>query len=122
MSLNIVNEPWIESPFFYQILKTKKNKVFKKYAIDMHEKGYCVIDLKLSANTINNINKDIAQSLNIGDFKTNPKIYHYNKYPRIVEVQNNHFIAITFILVVCHINIWWVFGSHWKIQIKIMDH
>ena len=85
MSLNIVNEPWIESPFFYQILKTKKNKVFKKYAIDMHEKGYCVIDLKLSANTINNINKDIAQSLNIGDFKTNPKIYHYNKYPRIVE-------------------------------------
>tara|TARA_X000000950_G_scaffold96176_1_gene121406 strand:- start:2417 stop:3262 length:846 start_codon:yes stop_codon:yes gene_type:complete len=85
MSLNIVNEPWIESPFFYQILKSKKNKVFKKYAIDMHEKGYCVIDLKLSANTINNINKDIARSLNIGDFKTNPKIYQYNKYPRIVE-------------------------------------
>ena len=51
----------------------------------MHEKGYCVIDLNLSNNFINNINKDIEQSLNTGDFKTNPKIYHYNKYPRIVE-------------------------------------
>ena len=85
MTFNIINEPWIESPFFYQILKSKKNRVFKKYAIDMHEKGYCVIDLNLSSNIISNINKDIEQSLNAGNFRTNPKIYHYNKYPRIVE-------------------------------------
>ena len=85
MSINIVNEPWFESPFFYQILKKKKNHYFKKFAIDMHEKGYCVLNLNLSDLFINNINKDIEQSLNTGSFKTNPKIYHYNKYPRIVE-------------------------------------
>ncbi len=85
MSFNVINEPWIESPFFHQILKSKKNHNFKKYAIDMHEKGYCVIDLNLSDKFIDSINKDIDQSLSAGDFKTNPKIYHYNKYPRIVE-------------------------------------
>lgn len=85
MSINIVNEPWFESPFFYQILKSKKKHIFNKYAIDMHEKGYCVLDLNLTDSFINNINQDIEQSLNNGEFKTNPKIYHYNKYPRIVE-------------------------------------
>lgn len=85
MSINIVNEPWFESPFFYQILKSKKKHIFKKYAIDMHEKGYCILDLNLTDNFINNINQDIEKSLKTGEFKTNPKIYHYNKYPRIVE-------------------------------------
>ena len=85
MSFSLINEPWFESPFFYQLLKSKKNHIFKKYAIDMHEKGYCVLNLNLSDLFINNINKDIEQSLNTGSFKTNPKIYHYNKYPRIVE-------------------------------------
>jgi len=85
MSFNIIDEPWIESPFFYQILKSKKNSFFKKHAISIHENGYCILDLKLNDSFINNINKDIEQSLKTGDFKTNPKIYHYNKYPRIVE-------------------------------------
>lgn len=85
MTFNIIDEPWFESPFFYQILKSKKNRSFKKYAIDMHEKGYCVLDLNLHDKFIDNINKDIGKSLGVGDFKTNPKIYHYNKYPRIVE-------------------------------------
>ena len=63
MSFNIINEPWFESPFFYQILKSKKNPFFKKYAIDMHEKGYCVLDLNLSDNFIDNLNRDIEKSL-----------------------------------------------------------
>ena len=46
MSLNIINEPWFESPFFYQILKSKKNHIFKKYAIDMHEKRVLCIRFK----------------------------------------------------------------------------
>ena len=85
MSLDMIDEPWFESPFFYEILKSKKSNSFKKHAISMHENGYCVLDLKLSDNFINNIIKDIDKSLNTGEFKTNPKIYHYNKYPRIVE-------------------------------------
>ena len=85
MSFNIINEPWVESPFFYQILKSKKNSILKKYAIDIHEKGYCILDLNLSDKVINDVNNDIERSISTGDFRKNPKIYHYNKYPRIVE-------------------------------------
>ena len=86
MTFNIINEPWFESPFFYQLLKEKKvNNNLKKIATDMHEKGYTIIDLKLSDVFINSINKDISKALQKGDIKKNPKIYHYNKFPRIVE-------------------------------------
>ena len=78
--------PWIESPFFYQILKEKKSsKIYKKIAINMHEKGYSIIKLNLSKKFINNINKDIDDALNKGNIKKNPAIFHYNKNPRIVE-------------------------------------
>ena len=84
MSLDMIDEPWFESPFSMKSLNLKK-QFLMKHAISMHENGYCVLDLKLSDNFINNIIKDIDKSLNTGEFKTNPKIYHYNKYPRIVE-------------------------------------
>ena len=51
----------------------------------MHEKGYCIIDLNLKDRFINNINFDISEALDKGNIKKNPKIYHYNKFPRIVE-------------------------------------
>ncbi len=86
MSLDIINEPWFESPFFYQLLSKKKvSKNFKKIATDMHVKGYTIIDLDLKDSFINSINKDISKALTSGDIKKNPKIYHYNKFPRIVE-------------------------------------
>lgn len=86
MSLNIINEPWFESPYFYDLLNKKKiDKKLKKIAIDMHEKGYSIIDLKLSDTFINSINQDISNALNIGEIKKNPKIFQYNKFPRIVE-------------------------------------
>ena len=86
MSLNIINEPWFESPFFYKLLRKKKVSVyFKKIATDMHEKGYTIINLNLSEKFINSINFDISRSLEDGNIKKNPKIYHYNKFPRIVE-------------------------------------
>lgn len=86
MSPDIVNEPWFESPFFYKMLRKKKvGKYLKKIASDMHEKGYTIINLNLSDRFINNINFDISKALEKGDIKKNPKIYHYNKFPRIVE-------------------------------------
>ena len=86
MSLDIINEPWFESPFFYQLLRKKKvNKDYKKIATDMHVNGYAIIDLNVGDNLINNINKDISNALINGDIKKNPKIYHYNTFPRIVE-------------------------------------
>ena len=51
MQYNIIDEPWIESPFFYEILKKKKtSNFFKKLAIDMHENGYCIFNLNISNN------------------------------------------------------------------------
>ena len=86
MSLDIVNEPWFESPFFYKMLRKKKvSKNLKKIAIDMHEKGYCIVNLNLNDTFINDINFDISEALDKGNIKKNPKIYHYNKFPRIVE-------------------------------------
>ena len=86
MSLDIINEPWFESPYFYDLLNKKKiDKKSKKIAIDMHEKGYSIIDLKLSDTFINSINQDISNALNNGEIKKNPKIFQYNKFPRIVE-------------------------------------
>ena len=86
MSPDIVNEPWFESPFFYIMLAKKKvDKHHKKIALDMHEKGYTIINLNLSDRFINNVNFDISKALEKADIKKNPKIYHYNKFPRIVE-------------------------------------
>ena len=86
MSLDIINEPWFETAYFYDLLNKKKiDKKLKKIAIDMHEKGYSIIDLKLSDTFINSINQDISNALNNGEIKKNPKIFQYNKFPRIVE-------------------------------------
>ena len=86
MNYNIVDEPWIESPFFYEILKKKKTStLFKKLAIDMHENGYCVFNLNISNKFIDSINHDISSAINSGEIKKNPKIYHYNENPRVVE-------------------------------------
>ena len=86
MSYDVLNEPWVESPFFYQILKKKKtNSYLKKIAIDMHENGYAIFKSDINSSLIKNINNDILNALNNGEIKKNPKIYHYNKFPRIVE-------------------------------------
>lgn len=83
---NNYNLPWVESPFFYEILKKKKiSKFLKNLAINYHEKGYVIINLKLSDKFINKIISDIDNKLNEGNVKKNPSIYHYNESPRIVE-------------------------------------
>lgn len=83
---NSTNIPWIESPLFYEILKElRTRKEFINKAIDMHEKGYCIIDLNLDKKFIEKINSDIDKEINKGTVKKNPSIYHYNKFPRIVE-------------------------------------
>jgi hypothetical protein len=83
---NLISLPWIESDFFYSQLKTKKiSREFKRYAIKFHEDGYCVVDLGLSKKKINEIIKTVDNLSKSKDVKLNPKIYHYNKSPRIIE-------------------------------------
>ena len=84
--INMLKTPWVESPFFYDILKEQKvSPYFKKLATSFHENGYVVLDLNLSDKFINSINKDIDDKIKIGSYKKNPNIYHYNSSPRIVE-------------------------------------
>lgn len=86
MSYNVLNEPWFESPFFYQLLRKKKANTFlKKIAICMHENGYAIFNSGVKNQLIDNINEDISEAITKGEIKKNPKIYHYNKFPRIVE-------------------------------------
>jgi hypothetical protein len=86
MSYNVLNEPWFESPFFYQLLRKKKtNSFLKKIAISMHENGYAIFNSGVKNQLIDNINEDISVAISKGEIKKNPKIYHYNKFPRIVE-------------------------------------
>ena len=78
--------PWVESPFFDLILKSKKiSTYYKKLAKEFNRDGYIVIDLKLKNKFIDKINYDIDLNLSLGKIKKNPKIYHYNESPRIVE-------------------------------------
>lgn len=83
---DIFKTPWIDSPFFYEILKRKKKNSFqKKVAIEMHEQGYSIINLGISNKIIDKLNRDIKSLVISKNYKTNPKYYHYNKSPRIVE-------------------------------------
>ena len=80
------NSPWIESPFFLDILKKKKiSKSLHKLAINFHKNGYVVINLNLNNKFIEKILNKIDLKLNKGAVKKNPSIYHYNESPRIVE-------------------------------------
>ena len=79
-----INTPWVESDLFDYLSKFKHKKkmgLAKKFNKD----GYVIIDLKLSkkfiSDTISNINSLAADK----NSKKNPKIYHYNKSPRIIE-------------------------------------
>lgn len=82
----ILNTPWVESPFFYDILKKEKTtNEFKRLATKFYEDGYIVVDLNLSDRFIDEINRDINNKIKEGSIKKNPDIYHYNSSPRIVE-------------------------------------
>ena len=51
----------------------------------MHEQGYSIINLGISNKIIDKLNRDIKSLVISKNYKTNPKYYHYNKSPRIVE-------------------------------------
>ncbi len=78
------NIPWTESPLFNFNLN-KKNKKYHDLAKKYNQDGYVVIDLKLSKNLIRDIDNDLNSKIKNNDFKRNPKMFHYNNSPRIIE-------------------------------------
>ena len=78
--------PWVESPLFNSIIKNLKiNNNDLKLAKKFNNDGYIIVDLDLKDSFIDKIIYEIDEKLEKGKVKKNPKIYHYNKSPRIVE-------------------------------------
>lgn len=101
---NQLSKPWIESPFFYEILKNSNYSDNEKDKLRFfHENGYLIIDLNLKKNEISNITNDIykfsdkainqydkkiptAQDYKKkNDIKLHSDIYTYNESPRLFE-------------------------------------
>ena len=70
---------------FLNIILSIKKKKYLEYAKKYNKDGYVVIDLKISKKDLEKTIQDISALANAEDVKKNPKIYHYNKNPRIVE-------------------------------------
>ena len=58
---------------------------YLNYAKKFNKDGYVIIDLKITKKDLKKITDDILKLAKSDDVKKNPKIYHYNKNPRIVE-------------------------------------
>lgn len=91
------NPPWVESDLLQFFLKFRPKNI-KKIAKFFHDNGYVVVDLKLSKNYINSTIKDIKKLAYDSNSKKNPKYYHYNENPRIIE----GFKKSKFIKDLCH--------------------
>jgi hypothetical protein len=76
--------PWIESPFFHELLKNsnytqEETELLIKYYTD----GYLVIDLDLDADFVNSLMDGIFNELD--KLKTQDNRYHYSDSPRVFE-------------------------------------
>lgn len=70
------NSPWIESPFFYEILSQKNISDFQKnLAINLHEHGYAIIPQLISSELIEALLEDI-NTKGFNDSFPKPDIHH----------------------------------------------
>jgi len=79
--------PWIESPFFYDILEkdTTLTQKQKDICVQYHEKGYLVIDLELTDEQIAPIVTDMYTALEDQSTKYHADHFTYSDSRRIFE-------------------------------------
>lgn len=81
---NALDIPWIESPFFYDILNNSNySNEERELLIKYHTDGYIVIDLELTDDFINKTMDGIFEELD--KLKTQDNRYHYSDSPRVFE-------------------------------------
>lgn len=78
--------PWIESPFFYQLLENSDlSDHQKEQCLFYHEKGYLIVDLQLQDSFVQEVNSDVQRILHSRDFR-DQKIYEYTDRSRLFEL------------------------------------
>jgi len=88
---NALSIPWIESPFFENILKYKINNdeiTSDEYytCSEYNKNGYIVLDLELEESFINELHNQIDGLIKSEQLKTQEDGYHYNEEsPRVFE-------------------------------------
>ena len=79
--------PWFETIFANRILKNEKNISFdlKKKAKFFIDNGYLIIKNVIDDKFLSYLIKDFNRIIHSNEYKKNPKYFHYNSSPRIVE-------------------------------------
>ena len=79
-----MDTPWIESPFFYQLLEhSTYTEEERNLLIKYHEDGYIFIDLELTQEFIDTTMQGIFDELD--KLNTQDNRYHYSDSPRVFE-------------------------------------
>jgi hypothetical protein len=82
----LVNWPWVESPFFNDLIKNSDlTEEEKEIAIKFNKDGYVVLDLGLSDEEIEELKNEIDMLNDRDNAVTQAGEYHYSKGKRIFE-------------------------------------
>lgn len=85
-NLDALNSPWINSPFFDELLKVADLSLEEyNLAKQFNDQGYIEIDLGLEELFIEELKKEINDLINSENYKTNSTFFSYNTSPRIVD-------------------------------------
>jgi hypothetical protein len=85
-----LNVPWIESPFFYEILKNQNLTIEQReQAIQFHELGYIILDLDVSDEFLDNVVVEMYDAIKRDTVTKQAEFYTYSDSPRIFEEWRN---------------------------------
>lgn len=82
-----VSIPWFESIFANKILNGEKNLSveYKNQVRFFIKNGYLIMKNVLNEKFVNSIVTDFNKIINSNEYKKNPKYFHYNTSPRVIE-------------------------------------
>ena len=85
-----LNIPWVESPFFYELLEKEDLTLEQKnQAIQFHELGYVILDLELSNEFLDTVITEMYDAIKRDTVTKQAEFYTYSNSPRIFEEWRN---------------------------------
>ena len=55
--------PFVEAPTYKEYKFDEKDKKYKKYSDELNKNSFCVVDLELEENLIDQVNQDIDEAI-----------------------------------------------------------